>query len=121
MHGETHINKKLSEPGCLVGVFGVDSGNERSIKQEKEGVGEGERLGEGMEIWGGDWGEWCRTGLIPLMEEGNAGAVGACCLVPLEEEVVCCTLLEETAEDCCCWLEGLVATTSCTSISGWRI
>ena len=52
----TYINKKLSD--CLVGVFGVDSekenlfnhlgieekaqpGNDRSIKQEKEGVGEG--------------------------------------------------------------------------------
>ena len=67
---ETYINKKLSD--CLVGVFGVDSeksefswqlllkrdksqpGKERSIRQEKDGVGDGDRLGEGMEIWGGD-------------------------------------------------------------------
>ena len=56
----------------------IQPGNDKSIKHEKDGVGEGERLGEGMEIWGGDWGEWCNTGLIPLIEGGRAGGVGLC-------------------------------------------
>ena len=91
-------------------------GNDRSIKQEKEGVGEGERLGEGMEIWGGDWGAWCNTGLIPLIDGGRAGGVGLCWWSEVEEGVCCCRLLEEAAV-CCCWAEGF-ATTSCTRSSG---
>ena len=78
-------------------------------------MGEGERLGEGMEIWGGDWGEWCNTGLIPLIEGGRAGGVGLCWWSEVEEGVDCCRLLEEAAVDC--WVEGL-ATTSCTRSSG---
>ena len=68
----------------------IQPGKERSIKQEKEGVGEGERLGEGIEIWGGDWGEWCNTGLIPFIEGGRAGAVGLWWWREVEEEGCCC-------------------------------
>ena len=50
----------------------MDSGKVRSIRQEKEGVGEGERRGEGMDICGGEWGEG-RTGEIPAIESGREG------------------------------------------------
>ena len=52
----------------LVGVVGTDSGKDMSMKAEKEGVGDGERMlggglrgagegaGERIEIWGGDLG-----------------------------------------------------------------
>ena len=79
-------------------------------------MGEGERLGEGMDIWGGDWGDWCSTGLIPLIAGGKAGEVGLCWWSEVEEGVCCCRLLEEAAV-CCCWAEGF-ATTSCTRSSG---
>ena len=84
-----YIRRKFSP--ALVGVAGADSGKVRSMRQEKEGVGEGERRGEGMDICGGERGEAC-TGLMPLMEGGRVGGVG--------------------------WGEG-VATTSCTSSRGW--
>ena len=70
-----YISRKLSCCG-FVGVLGADSGKVRSIRQEKDGVGEGDRRGEGIEIWGGERGEGWSTGLMPLMAGGRGGAEG---------------------------------------------